>query len=93
MADDKYDTSGAPIDLVPKITDAPIGTITKDDIVLPPPGFANSPVKEKKKKKKKKAVKKMGGGMLKYGHGGKVRGCGVAKQGVRNARMIKMKGS
>ena len=40
----------------------------------------------------------MGGGMLKYGHGGvvkggKPRGCGVAKQGVRNARMIKMKGA
>ena len=47
---------------------------------------------------KRKVVKKMGGGMLKYGHGGvvkggKPRGCGVAKQGVRNARMIKMKGA
>ena len=54
--------------------------------------------KKKRKGKKKKAVKKMGGGMLKYSHGGlakggKPRGCGVARQGVRPVKMIKMKGA
>ena len=53
-------------------------------------------MQEKKKKKKKK--KMMGGGMMKYGHGGgvkggKPRGCGMARQGVRNAKMVVMKGS
>ena len=56
------------------------------------------PKNKKGKKKKKKVVKKMGGGMLKYGHGGgvkggKPRGCGMARQGVRNAKMVVMKGS
>ena len=51
---------------------------------------------EKKKKKKKK--KMMGGGMMKYGHGGgvkggKPRGCGMARQGVRKAKMVVMKGA
>jgi hypothetical protein len=54
--------------------------------------------KKRKRAKKKKVVKKMGGGMLKYGHGGgvkggKPRGCGMARQGVRNAKMVVMKGS
>jgi hypothetical protein len=37
----------------------------------------------------------MGGGKVKkgYKHGGKVRGCGMAKQGVRRAKMVKMKGA
>ena len=53
---------------------------------------------KKGKKKRRRVVKKMGGGMLKYGHGGgvkggKPRGCGVARQGVRNAKMVVMKGS
>ena len=50
----------------------------------------------KKKKKKKKTQKKMGGGMLKYAYGGKVkgvRGAGCARQGVRKAKMVKMKGA
>ena len=46
-----------------------------------------------KKKKKKKKQKKMGGGMLKYAHGGKVRGAGCARQGVRKTKMVTMKGS
>ena len=56
-------------------------------------------IKSKNKKgKKKKKKKMMGGGMLKYGHGGgvkggKPRGCGMARQGVRNAKMVVMKGS
>jgi hypothetical protein len=45
------------------------------------------------KKKKKKSVKKNVGGMIKYGHGGKVRGAGKAIRGVRPAKMVKMKGS
>ena len=54
--------------------------------------------KKRKRAKKKQVVKKMGGGMLKYGHGGgvkggKPRGCGMARQGVRNAKMVVMKGS
>ena len=51
---------------------------------------------KKKKKKKKKTQKKMGGGMLKYAYGGKVkgvRGAGCARQGVRKAKMVKMKGA
>ncbi len=43
---------------------------------------------------KKKPTKKMGGGKIKgYNKGGKVRGCGMARQGVRPAKMIKMKGA
>ena len=51
---------------------------------------------QKPKKKKKKKQKKMGGGMLKYAYGGKVkgvRGAGCARQGVRKAKMVTMKGS
>ena len=51
---------------------------------------AQNPEKAKKKKKKQK---KRGGGMLKYAYGGKVRGAGCARQGVRSAKMVKMKGS
>ena len=47
----------------------------------------------KKAKKKKKPQKKMGGGMLKYAYGGKVRGAGCARQGVRKAKMITMRGA
>jgi len=44
--------------------------------------------------KKKPAKKKMGGGKIKgYNKGGKVRGCGMARQGVRPAKMVKMKGA
>ena len=50
-------------------------------------------IPKKKRKKKKKPVKKNMGGMMRYGHGGKVRGAGIAKKGVRSAKMIKMKGS
>jgi len=55
------------------------------------------PPSERPKKKKKKK-KMMGGGMMKYGHGGgvkggKPRGCGIARQGVRKAKMVFMKGS
>jgi hypothetical protein len=55
------------------------------------------PPSERPKKKKKKK-KMMGGGMMKYGHGGgvkggKPRGCGMARQGVRKAKMVVMKGS
>jgi len=48
---------------------------------------------QKPKKKKKKKQKKMGGGMLKYAHGGKVRGAGCARRGVRKAKMVTMKGA
>ena len=59
-------------------------------------GMDLPPSERPKKKKKKKNMK--GGGMMKYGHGGgvkggKPRGCGVARQGVRNAKMVVMKGS
>ena len=43
-----------------------------------------------------KVVKKMGGGMMRkkgFAKGGKVRGSGIAKQGVRAAKMVIMKGS
>jgi len=50
-------------------------------------------IPKKKRKKKKKPVKKNMGGMMRYGHGGKVRGVGIAKKGVHPAKMIKMKGS
>jgi len=41
-----------------------------------------------------KPKKMMGGGKVKkYGGGGKVRGCGIAKKGVRSAKMVMMKGS
>ena len=46
-----------------------------------------------KKAAKKKPVKKNMGGMMGYKKGGKVRGCGMAKQGVRAAKMVTMKGS
>ena len=44
----------------------------------------------------KGVVKKQNGGMMKkkgYAKGGKVRGCGMARQGVRKAKMVTMKGS
>jgi hypothetical protein len=50
-------------------------------------------IPKKKRKKKKKPVKKNMGGMMRYGHGGKVRGAGKAVKGVRPAKMVKMKGS
>ena len=50
-------------------------------------------IPKKKRKKKKKPVKKNMGGMMRYGHGGKVRGAGIAKKGVHPAKMVKMKGS
>jgi len=37
--------------------------------------------------------KKSGGKVKKMKSGGKVRGCGMAKQGVRAAKMVTMKGS
>lgn len=50
--------------------------------------------KPKPPAKKKKPVKKMGGGKIEgYKKGGKVRGCGMAKQGVRPAKMVTMKGA
>jgi len=36
---------------------------------------------------------KKGGKVKKVSKGGKVRGCGIAKQGVRKAKMVKMKGA
>jgi hypothetical protein len=42
-----------------------------------------------KKKPVKKLLKKMGGGMMKYNKGGKVRGCGMATQGVRPLKWLK----
>jgi hypothetical protein len=48
---------------------------------------------ENQKAKKKKPVKKNMGGMMKYANGGKVRGAGKARQGVRKAKMVTMKGS
>ena len=46
-----------------------------------------------KKKPKRKQAK--GGGMMKmnYSRGGKVRGVRIAKQGVRKAKMVRMKGA
>jgi hypothetical protein len=47
----------------------------------------NQKIRKPTKKKKKM------GGTVKYSNGGKVRGRGAAKQGVRAAKMISMKGS
>jgi hypothetical protein len=47
----------------------------------------NQKIRKPAKKKKKM------GGTVKYSNGGKVRGRGAAKQGVRAAKMISMKGS
>jgi len=61
-------------------------------------GFKGMDLPPSERPKKKKKKKMMGGGMMKYGHGGgvkggKPRGCGMARQGVRKAKMIKMKGA
>ena len=61
-------------------------------------GFKGRDLPPSDRPKKKKPVKKMSGGMMKYGHGGgvksgKPRGCGIARQGVRNAKMVVMKGA
>ena len=53
---------------------------------------------EKDFKKGGKVKGYMGGGMMKYKPGGSVKsgkpkGCGIARQGVKNATMITMKGS
>ena len=41
-----------------------------------------------------KPKKMMGGGKVKkYGGGGKVRGCGVARKGVKSAKMVTMAGA
>ena len=50
-------------------------------------------VKSENQKVRKPAKKKNMGGTVKYSNGGKVRGRGAAKQGVRAAKMISMKGS
>lgn len=48
-----------------------------------------------KNKTRRKPKRMMGGGKVKKGYknGGKVRGCGMARQGVRPAKMVKMKGA
>ena len=61
-------------------------------------GFKGMDLPPSERPKKKKKKKMMGGGMMKYGHGGgvkggKPRGCGMARQGVRKAKMVVMKGS
>ena len=63
------------------------------------PGVGVSAAAEKgaealaKKKSKRRIPGKMGGGMVRgYSSGGKVRGAGMAKKGVRKAKMVKMKG-
>ena len=61
-------------------------------------GFKGRDLPPSDRPKKKKKKKMMGGGMMKYGHGGgvkggKPRGCGMARQGVRKAKMVVMKGS
>ena len=64
------------------------------DIISDAEGIEVETIPEKKKKKKKKKpVKKNIGGMMRYGHGGKVRGAGKAVKGVRPAKMVSMKGS
>jgi len=61
---------------------------------MPPQSKALATRGAKPKSKPKAPVKKMGGGKIKgYNYGGKVRGCGMAKQGVRPAKMVKMKGA
>ena len=61
-------------------------------------GFAGDDLPEedripkKSKKKRKKPAKKNMGGVIKYGHGGKVRGYGKARGG-RPCKMVSMKGS
>ena len=64
-----------------------------DDLPLGMDELSEDIIPGKSKKKRKKPVKKNMGGMMKYGHGGKVRGCGIASQGVRKAKMVSMKGS
>lgn len=61
-----------------------------DDTPRPKP----KPNPPRKKKKPEAPAKKMGGGKIKgYKKGGKVRGCGMAKRGVRPAKMVTMKGA
>jgi len=51
--------------------------------------------KLRKPRSRKRPKRMMGGGKVKkgYKYGGKVRGCGKAKKGVRPAKMVKMKGA
>ena len=61
---------------------------------MPPQSKALATRGAKPKSKPKAPTKKMGEGKIEgYKKGGKVRGCGMAKQGVRPAKMIKMKGA
>jgi hypothetical protein len=61
---------------------------------MPPQSKALATRGAKPKSKPKAPTKKMGGGKIEgYKKGGKVRGCGMAKRGVRPAKMIKMKGA
>ena len=75
-----YDDSGSPKGPMP----APLGG-PKGSVIVDPA------------KKKKRAPMQMGqgsgGAMPMMKKGGKVRGCGMAKQGVRKAKMVTMKGA
>ena len=54
-----------------------------------------APLPKKKPKRKNDMMQAKGGGMMKmnYSRGGKVRGVRIAKQGVRKAKMVRMKGA
>lgn len=61
---------------------------------MPPQSKALATRGAKPKSKPKAPTKKMGRGKIEgYKKGGKVRGCGMAKRGVRPAKMVAMKGA
>jgi hypothetical protein len=58
-----------------------------------PKPMTGGPMPPKKKKRAPMGGGGMGGAMPMMKKGGKVRGCGMAKQGVRKAKMVTMKGA
>jgi len=58
-----------------------------------PKPMTGGPMPPKKKKRAPMGVGGMDGAMPMMKKGGKVRGCGMAKQGVRKAKMVTMKGA
>ena len=63
-----------------------------DDLPLDMDELSEDRIPKKSKKKRRKPAKKNMGGVIKYGHGGKVRGYGKARGG-RPCKMVSMKGS
>jgi len=88
-----YDDSGTGLGGGPKGGPKPSPKGTGGVMAGPNPMTGGPMPPKKKKKRAPMGGGGMGGAMPMMKKGGKVRGCGMAKQGVRKAKMVTMKGA